>query len=227
MSEQLSFPLPVRPAMERENFFVSQANADALAMVEASEDWPERKLIVFGPAGAGKTHLAHVWAHQVSAQILAWDEIEALDLGALEPRPIVVEDIEQLAGQSAAEESLFHLHNFLKSAGSPLMMTTLLAPGRLPISLPDLKSRVLAAGVTELLPPDDMLLQALLVKQFSDRQLNMPPGLLDYIIPRIERSFQAVQDFVKDIDRKSLAENRPIGQRLARDILTGSIGMGS
>lgn len=220
MSEQLTFSLPVRPALGREDFFVSAANALAVTTLEGWRDWPQLKLVLVGPSGSGKTHLAHVWAENVGARILSAEDLKA-DVVTLGAQPVVFEDIDRLA--ASAHEALFHLHNHMQAAGHPLLMTSAIAPNRLGIALADLQSRLGATSIATMEALDDQLLAAILMKLFIDRQINVPGKLLDYVLPRIERSFEGVHSFVATMDARALAEGRPIGKGLAREVLEASL----
>ncbi|MDY6858220.1 MAG: DnaA/Hda family protein [Pseudomonadota bacterium] len=220
MAEQLVFDLPLRAARGREDFFVSPANALAVAQVERWGDWPQRKLVLVGPAGAGKTHLTHVWAGLAGATIIAASALPGADISALSRcGAVAVEDADRIAGDAAAEQALFHLHNLLLAEGGTLFLTARIAPRLWPLALPDLKSRMEATATATLAPPDDMLLSALLVKLFTDRQLVVPPGLIPYLVGRMERSFAAAQALVTALDARALATGRKIGERLAAEVL--------
>lgn len=226
--EQLVLDLPTRPALGRAAFFVAPANRLALALVESWPAWPGGRLAVTGPAGSGKTHLAHVWAARAGARIVAAREVAgsdgAIDLATLSGgAAVVVEDVDRLAGlrarRGAAEEALFHLCNHLAAGGGSLMVSGRRAPARWTIRLPDLASRLRAATVAKLEAPDDALLAALLVKHFADRQVAVAPGLIDYLLPRIERSSAAAETVVAALDRAGLAGRRPLTPRLAAEVL--------
>jgi chromosomal replication initiation ATPase DnaA len=215
---QLVLDLPARPALGRADFFVSPANELALAQVDAWPGWPGGRLAVAGPPGAGKTHLVHVWAARSGAAILAGPA--AIDLAALAPdAALAVEDVDRLAGDRAAEVALFHLCNHLAAGGGSLMVSGREPPARWPLALPDLASRLGVAAVARLEPPDDDLLAAVLVKLFADRQLAVEPGLVRYLVSRMERSFAAAERLVADLDRAGLAARRPITPRLAAEVL--------
>ncbi|WP_112321576.1 DnaA ATPase domain-containing protein [Oceanibium sediminis] len=220
MARQLSLDLGSRPALGREAFLVSDANATALAAIEAYADWPGGRMALVGPEGAGKTHLAHVWAEMSGAQIRAADDP---DLG-LPEGPLVLEDVDRIAGDRAAEERVFHAHNAVINAGHRLLVTARSAPPRWGLSLPDLASRMQAAGVTRLEAPDDALLAGVLVKLFADRQLRVSPSMVAYILRRIDRSFAAAADIVARIDRAAMAGARPVGLKLAIDVLAENTG---
>ncbi len=215
---QLVLDLPSRPALGRSDFFVSPANALALAQIDAWPDWPSRRLAVAGPSGSGKTHLAHVWAARAGARLLPADAVAALDLGTLPAdAAIAVEDVDRGVAP-AVETALFHLCNHLAAAGS-LLVTGRDAPARWLVALPDLASRLATAPVARLEPPDDALLAAVLVKLFADRQLAVPPEVVRTLVLRMERSFDAAERIVATLDRAGLARHRPITARLAHEVL--------
>lgn len=217
--KQLTFDLPIRPALGREDFYVSPANALAVAALESWRDWPGARMVLCGPPGAGKTHLAHVWAADADATIITAAELPGADLPALAARAAVVEDIERIAGQRAAETALFHLLNMMAEAGGPLLLTGTGRPGRWPFALADLASRVQAAPVASLDAMDDALLSALLAKLFADRQLAVPASVISWMVRRIERSFSGAQQAVAALDARALAEGRAISRQLAGEVL--------
>ncbi|MEM1065835.1 MAG: DnaA/Hda family protein [Pseudomonadota bacterium] len=217
MAEQLTFDLPVRPALGREAFFVSPANATALALLDGWRDWPLGKLVLVGPAGAGKTHLAHVWAAETDARIVPASDVTEASVPTLAEAPALA--IEDADGGALDERALFHLHNLLAEAKRPLLLTAQRAPRDWGLALPDLASRIEAAGRAELAPPDDALLQAVLVKLFEDRQIAVPPALLPYLTARMDRSFAAARALVVALDAAALAEGRAITRPLAAQVL--------
>lgn len=219
MSRQLAFDLPAPVHYRREDFFVSPANAVALATLDDWAGWPGGKLVLTGPPGAGKTHLAHVWAAQTGAAI-----VQALDL-AQDDLPdlasagcVVVENAEAIAGDRRAETLLFHLHNMVVPQGR-LLLTAGMVVRDWGLILPDLLSRMQAAGVAWIDGPDDALLSAVLVKLFADRQIAVPANLIPYLVTRMDRSIAAARDMVAVLDARSLAQGRPVTRALAAAIL--------
>ena len=223
MATQLGFDLPVRAALGREDFFVSPANAMAVALLEGWQGWPGRKLLLIGPAGAGKTHLAHVWAAQSRARILPAASLEQADIPALAQGHVVVEDIDQIVGQQGAEQALFHLHNLVIAEGHSLLLTSACAPQHLGLSLPDLQSRVQGCQSASLGAPDDRLLGAVLMKLFADRQLVPTPDTLPYLVRWMTRSFDSARQIVAEMDAQALAQGRPLNRALAREVLARHI----
>jgi len=219
MARQLTFDLPVRQALGREDFFVSPANAAAVATLEDWRAWPARKMLLTGPEGAGKTHLAHVWAALAGARIVAARELAGAEIPALATGPVAVEDADALAGDAAAEASLFHLHNLTLAEGQSLLLTASAPASRWGLSLPDLQSRMQGTATAALQPPDDTLLAAVLVKLFSDRQLGVEPKVIDWLTRHMDRSFAAARGLVDALDAAALAERRAITQRFAASVL--------
>jgi len=215
---QLLMDLPVRTARGRDSFFVSPSNALALKQIEAWENWAGGKLVLIGPESSGKSHLAAVWAEMSGATILSPDQLDEATNGH-----VVVEDVDRIAGQGKAEEALFHLHNRVLGTGSALLLTGQDVPKLWGLALPDLASRVLAADVARLGPPDDALLTAVLVKLFDDRQLNVAPEVVTYLTTRIDRSFLEAARIVALLDEASLRERKPITVKFAGQILKNGV----
>lgn len=215
MPRQLTFDLPVRPALGRGDFFVSPANALALAALDAG-NWPEGKMLLVGPEGAGKSHLARVWATEAHARVL---DAAALPDAPPDDLALVVEDAERTAGDRAAETALFHLHNHVLARGGRLLLTAGAAPRLWGLTLPDLASRMEATTTATLLPPDDALLAAVLVKLFADRQIAVAPTLIDWLLPRMDRSFAAARRLVAELDARALARGGAVTRALAAEVL--------
>jgi chromosomal replication initiation ATPase DnaA len=216
MAQQLIFDLPVRPALGREDFFVAKANELALAALDMG-NWPSGKMLLVGPEGAGKSHIARVWAHDNAASILSADTLVREDPPSLSA--LVIEDADRIAGRAADETALFHWHNRMLEQGSRLLITARQSPGQWGILLPDLESRMQATAVARIEPPDDALLAAVLVKLFADRQVKVAPGLIDWLLRRIDRSFAAARDAVALLDTASLRLRRPVTIALAGEVL--------
>lgn len=219
MAAQLSFDLPAKPALGRDDFFVSPANALAVAMIDHAETWPGGKLVLSGPRGSGKTHLSRVWAHRTGARIVAAADLSESGLAALARGPVAVEDVPEIAARPEAQTVLFHLHNLLQAEGHRLLLTGRPAPGFWGLGLPDLQSRIAAAPHVALAAPDDRLLAAVLAKLFADRQIAPRPDVIPYLVTRIDRSFEAAATIVDRLDRAALAETRTLSRALAVDLL--------
>jgi len=206
--------------MGRADFVVSPANAAALAAVEGWAGWPEGKLLLAGPEGSGKTHLAHVWAAAAGGIVLPAAALTGAVLPALaEAGRVAVDDADALAGDRAGERALLHLHNMLAEAGGRLLLTARRPAPAWGVRLPDLASRAEAAALARLERPDDRLLEGVLVKLFADRQLPASPELVAYLTARMERSLAAARALVAALDARALAEGGAVTVRLAGRVL--------
>lgn len=196
---------------------VGASNAAAVDLIDQWPQWPAPAVIVCGPAQSGKSHLASVWRGRSKAV-----RIDAADLDdraiamSLEARAAVVEDIDR---GIASERILFHLLNLVREHGTSLLLTSRLAPGDLAPALPDLRSRLRALPVARIAPPDDGLLQAVLVKLFSDRQLQLEPHVVAYIVRHMERSMASAVAIAGALDTMALAARRRVTRALAADVL--------
>jgi chromosomal replication initiation ATPase DnaA len=217
---QLALALPHAESFARDDFLTGTSNKAALGLIERWPDWPDRALALVGPEGAGKSHLAAVWAEiagarRVSARALGETGLmTALATGAL-----VLED----ASTRLDERALFHLLNLVRQEEAFVLITARTAPVRWRVELPDLASRLRAVPVVELSAPDDALLRAVLVKLFADRQLAVDEGLIGYLATRIERSFAGARAAVAELDREALRQKRPVTRALASELLGGVV----
>lgn len=219
MIKQLAFDLPAKAAYARDDFFVSHATYQALAAIDGWRNWPGGKMLLVGPEGAGKTHLAHIWADMSGAITVRGVDLDSEDLPELAATGAVcVEDADAVAGHPARQTALFHLHNLVAPAGR-LLITAAIPPRDWGLTLPDLQSRLQAVALTLLPLPDDALMSAVLVKLFADRQITVPPNLIAYLVSRIERSIGTARRLVADLDAASLTLGRPVTRALAADLL--------
>ena len=215
MSEQLSFDLPAKPALGRDDFFVAPSNAMAVALIDPAFAWPSGKLVLSGPKGSGKTHLAHVWAKESGARVVPAQTLTEADVPMLASGPVAIEDVPEIAEDALGQKALFHLHNMVPTHGHRLMLTGRPAPNLWGLGLADLQSRVQAATHAAMDAPDDALLAVVLAKLFNDRQITPKPDVIPYLVGRMDRSFAAAQAVVDQLDRLALAEQRTLSRALA------------
>lgn len=219
--QQLPLDLPHRQALSREDFLVAPANAEAVAWLDYWPRWPGPALAIHGPRGCGKTHLVHVFAARSGAAIIAAPELPGEDVPYIlrHHRAMVVEDIDRSAPGKAIETALFHAWNLVKEHGRHLVVTGTAPPARWPVRLPDLRSRLSTAQAVAIAAPDDLLMEAVLVKLFFDRQLRVGPEVVSFLLRHMERSFAAARRVVAAADALSLAERREITIPLIRRVL--------
>lgn len=214
---QLALALDHAESLAPEDFLSGPSNAAALALIERWPDWPGRTVLLVGPEGSGKSHLAAIWAHASGARFIAARALASADLlAALATGALVVED---LAEGCFDERALFHLLNLGREEGAFILITARSAPAGWRIDVRDLASRLRALPLVALACPDDALLRAVIVKLFADRQLAVDEDLISYVAARIERSFAAARAFVDALDREALRRKRPVTRALAGELL--------
>ncbi|HEU4498425.1 MAG TPA: hypothetical protein VFR60_03725 [Sphingomicrobium sp.] len=215
--EQLAFDLPHRTARGREDFLVSSANEQAVAMIDRWPDWLNPALILMGPPGSGKTHLSEVWRGMSGAECCRAEDVEVAKLPSLLVKGALV--VEDLPGKSLDETALFHLVNLARENRGFLLLTSELHPLTWPLSLKDLVSRLKAMPVAVLGEPDDALLRGLLVKLFADRQIAVDESTIAYMLARMERSAAFARLIVEAVDRRSLQEGAGVTRGFVARIL--------
>jgi len=214
---QLAFALPHAESLTRDNFLEGPANAAGLALVDSWPDWPNRIMLLVGPEGSGKSHLAAIWAEQAGGRSTSARALSAAAVpGALTTGALVVED---LRASDFDERALFHLINLAREDEAFLLITARLPPSAFEIELRDLRSRLRAVPTVPLLPPDDQLFRALIVKFCADRQLTVDETVVSYLTTRIERSYAAVRQAVEFLDAEALRLGRPVTRALAAELL--------
>jgi DnaA regulatory inactivator Hda len=220
--KQLALDLRHRPALGMEDFLVAECNREAVAWIDRWPHWPAPALTVFGPAGCGKTHLAHVWQACSRAVIVAPDALAGAEPPALlaGARCCVVEELD-MGLDPASERAMLHLYNTVAERGGHVLLTARRPPSRWNVALADLASRLGAAPAVAVGRPDDALIAALLVKLFADRQLAVSEEVIAYLLPRMERSFDGARRLVAGIDRAALASRRRVTVALIREVLAG------
>ena len=196
------------------------SNAAALRLIERWPDWPTPVVLLTGPVGSGKTHLAHIWAAQAKAEIVPAAALAGEGIPFIAPGTALA--VEDISATTVPEAALFHLINGIRELGGSLLLTSRDQADEWRVSLPDLRSRLRFAAPVALGAPEDELLRQVLVKLFADRQLVVDKPLIDYLISRMERSFSAAVGLVETLDGEALAAGRPITRAMAADILAGS-----
>ena len=182
------------PRLTRETFVVSASNERALKALDAWKHTSEYLLVICGPKGSGKTHLAGILAR---------------DLGAV----LIVDDVPD--GHSPA--AILRLVEKAREGGGRLVLVGRGEPREWASGFKDLETRLNAAVRITLDEPDEALLRAVIVKVFNDRQLRAPETIADYAAPRLPKTFAAAQAFVAALDALSIEKGQPIGLKLARE----------
>ncbi|WP_374472691.1 chromosomal replication initiator DnaA [Phenylobacterium sp.] len=214
MARQLRLSLGRPTSFAPDQFVQGDSNREARRALEAWPAWPGGCLVLVGPEGVGKSHLAHVWAQAAGAVAL---DRQAPDVEAARGRPVLLEDVDQ----GAPDEALFHLINLAGQDGAGLLLTARTTPSAWPTGLGDLRSRLNALLVTEIEPPCDRVLEGVLEKFFRERSIRPPKEIYPYLLRRMERSVPGARELVRRLDEGVDGEPRPISRVLAREILDG------
>ena len=210
---QLPLDLKSEPSHERDDLVVGPSNALAVAAVDSWPAWPHPVMLIVGPPGSGKTHLARIWARHAQARALAPEACEPVG-GA--DFAVLAEDIDR-AGFD--ESVLFAQLNAARLGDGFVLATARSRPDETGVRMPDLLSRLRAATVLELAAPDEGLVAAVLVKLSADRQIALDPRLASYAAMRMERSLAAAADMVERLDFAALAARERFTRSLVRRIL--------
>ena len=202
MSEQIALPLDWARAQGEADFFVSDANREAVRFLTRPSLWPVRAAILVGPEGSGKSHLAKIFCDSQQGKVQLFEDVD----------------------QARDEEALFHAWNRAVEGGPLLLLTARTAPLMWNVRLPDLTSRLATCVQMAIRAPDDQLLLAVMAKQFRDKGWDVAPQVLHYVVARMERSFAAARDMVEALDQAAQAAQRAITLPLARSLFAEGEG---
>ena len=206
---QSIFDFPPIEEFYEEDFIISCSNLEAYNAINHSGSWADKRLLLIGEAGSGKSHIARIFSHKANATFINLP----LDLTTMSKGNLILEDIQNITDQDA----LFHIINFCKNNQTNLLLT---ASGLPEFSLADLQSRINATAKVLIKSPDEILFRAILHKQFFQRQINLDQDILDYLSVRLTRGYAAIKEFVALVDQYSLVSKRRITIPLIKKVLT-------
>ena len=214
---QLALALEHAESLTREDFLSGTSNAAALALIECWPQWPNRSVVLAGPEGSGKSHLAAIWSDAAGARLVAARALEGAKVPAtLATGALVIEDV---AAGAFDERALFHVLNLAREQEAFVLLTARMPPAHWKVAIRDLESRLKVLPVVSLTPPDDALLRAVLVKLFADRQISVEQTLISYVATRVERSFAAARAVVAMLDVEAMRRKRALTRALAAEIM--------
>ncbi|WP_044135513.1 DnaA ATPase domain-containing protein [Wolbachia endosymbiont of Onchocerca ochengi] len=181
-----------------QNFIVLGENKHVYNSVIDDLSW--KCMILFGPKGSGKTHLAHIWRSINNAIFI---NVNNFVNEMRYSNAFILEDVQNVQDQAM----LLHCYNYMKENNKRLLITSSSSPKKLNLKLKDLSSRVLSTTSVKIPPASEELLRIMLVKRFSDKQMRVNLRVIDYILARIERSFHSVNKIMERIDNESMGSN--------------------
>lgn len=211
--QQPSLALFRGPSFAAEDFREAPSNAEALAWLNRTADWPGGRLALWGEAGCGKTHLLHIWTTRLGAAL--WRGPAVKGLLELPEHGIALDD----ADAAEDETALLHLLNAAAEAGLPVLLASRTAPARWAVRLPDLSSRLRAITAVQISPAEDSLLRALLPRLLADRLIRLPEPVLRWLLQHLPRTTAKLGEAVARLDAISLEQHRDITVPMAREVL--------
>ena len=215
--DQLIFKFPFSKKYYEQDFFVSSNNFSAFKLIEGWPTWPGKWLNIFGDSGSGKTHLAKILEKKINK------------VKIIESKKINGEIIEDLINLDCLiidnydndidEKILYSILNQSKHSDNYVLINSISSIKNINFELNDLKSRInsfLFIGIE--LPTDD-LLKVIISKTLSDKQISINPKVSDFIINNVERSYEKMFKFLKDVDELSLSTGKSININLIKKVL--------
>ena len=214
---QLVFKFPFKKKYYEQDYYVSSNNFSVYRLIESWPNWPDKWVNVFGPKGCGKTHLSNILKKRIkSVDILDASKIDNQTILRIEKLDCLIIDNYK---KNIDEKIFYSLLNHLKQLDKYFVINSILPIKKMKFELEDLRSRsevFVSLGIE--LPTDD-LLRVIISKSFSDKQIDISPKLSEYIIKNIERSYEKVFKFIKEIDDLSLSSGKSININLIKKVL--------
>ena len=214
---QLVFKFPFKTKYFEQDFYVSSNNFSAYKLIESWPKWNEKWLNIFGVSGSGKTHLSKILEKKINkikiveAKKINDDTIS--DLNDLEC--LIIDNF----NNNINEKLLYSILNHSKQLENFVLINSVKPLNQIEFKLKDLKSRISSFIFIGIDLPTDELLQVIISKSFSDKQINLNPKISDYIIKNVERSYDKIFKFLKDIDDLSLSSGKSININLIKKVL--------
>ena len=216
MNDQLILKFPNTKAYFKEDFYVSESNQKAYDFVNIWPKWIKKIVNIFGPSGSGKTHLASILKSKTTVLIKESKQLDDKIFFEFKTKEVLI--IENLK-DNVSEKILYSLWNTVSQDNKFLIITSEKPINQYKFNLPDLKSRIndiISIGIN--LPSDD-LISVILAKNFSDRQIKVDKKHIDYIIKRIDRSYEKISQFVTTLDKYSLKKGSSFNLKLIKEVL--------
>ena len=216
MNNQLILEFPTKKFYLKEDFYVSRSNQEAYELINSWPKWVKKICNIFGPLGSGKTHLMSILKKKTSTLEIQSNELDDKIFFEFKTREVLI--IENFNGK-VPENLLFSLWNVALQDNKYLLITSTKPINTYKFKLADLKSRVSSSMFIGINLPDDDLISVILAKNFSDKQIKVKKKHIDYIIKRIDRSYEKISQFISVLDKYSLKKGSPFGLKLIKEVL--------
>ena len=216
MSDQLILKFPSYQAYKKEDFYVSPSNQEAYDFINSWPKWIKRTVNIFGPSGSGKSHLASMLKSKTSyLQIKAKNLDDEIFFKFKTKETLIIENIDE----KISEKLLFSLWNTILQDNKYLLITSQKPINSSKFKLRDLMSRVNSSLIIGINLPSDDLISVILAKNFSDKQIKVEKKHIDYIIKRIDRSYEKISQFILTLDKYSLKKGSPFSLKMIKEVL--------
>ena len=216
MSDQLILKFPEHRAYKKEDFYVSPSNQEAYDFINNWPKWIKRIVNIFGPSGSGKSHLSSILKTKTKClEILANELNEDIIFEFKTKEVLIIENF----NEKISEELLFSLWNIALQDNKYFLINSIKPISSYKFKLPDLTSRIKSSLNIGIKLPSDDLISAIIAKNFSDKQIMVEEKHIDYIIKRIDRSYEKISQFILTLDRYSLKKGSPFGLKLIKEVL--------
>jgi len=216
MSDQLILKFPTHQAYKKEDFYVSPSNQEAYDFINSWPKWIKRIINIFGPSGSGKSHLASILKSKTSClQIDSKELDEKTFLKFKTKEALIIENMDE----KISEKLLFSLWNIVLQDNKYFLITSTKPINSYKFKLRDLISRVNSSLIIGINLPSDDLIGVILAKNFSDKQIMFEKNHIDYIIKRIDRSYEKISQFISILDKYSLKKGNSFSLKLIKEVL--------
>jgi len=213
---QLIFKFPFKTTYCENDFYVSSNNFEAYKLIESWPNWPGRNVNIFGPKGCGKTHLANILKQRINSLFIDASDFNNNSLKNLESKECLIIDN---YNNNIEEKLLYSALNQSNQSNQYVVINSLFSIKTSKINLNDLSSRFESFIDLGIKLPTDDLLRVILTKSFSDKQIKVNVKILEYILKNVDRSYEKIFEFIKDIDAESLSTGKAININLIKKIL--------
>ena len=214
---QLVFKFPFKTKYYEEDFYVSSNNFAAYKLIESWPNWPGKWLNVYGATGSGKTHLSNILGKKIKKlKITKANEVDDKiidELNLLEC--LIIDNYEN----NINEKLLYSIFNYSKQFENYILINSTQPIKEFSYKLEDLNSRMKSLIYIGIDLPTDDLLQVIISKFFSEKQIRVDPKISNYIINNVDRSYEKMFKFIKDIDHLSLSTGKSINIHLIKKVL--------
>ena len=199
-----------------QDYYLSSSNQDAYNLINCWPKWIKKTINLYGEKFSGKSHLASIFEKKTTCIKVFSEEFSDMTIQNFKiKQALIIEDLDE----NFSENLLYTVLNIIEQENKYLLITSLEPLNKFNFKLPDLISRIRNCLIIGIKNPDDNLIYALLIKYLSDRQINIDKKLIEYIIKRIDRSYEKIFLFIHKVDKLSLKKGKPVDLATIKEAL--------